>query len=238
VKEGSWVDGVKEEESQVRIKVEDVEESQNQTCFGYLVDRSRSVDESQGDGSYQHDHEHDNSYSTILPMELENPEGAGPLISHDNLISPLPSFGEIKSDTQDQSFLPEKFYVPDPFGNNINGAWKHSMFLSTTHPVVNDLYRKYLVEEWTLAQFDYDLACSPVFALQLKEYQDCIDAPGKTRDRLYVWPQKVASAIDVSEQSLQRNEEDSGGNQPMRFDGEYGEAGEFMDLWNLAEHGC
>ena len=224
----------------MRIKVEDVdeEESPNQTSFGYFVNRSRGLDESQGDGSYQDDHKHDGNYPIILPMELENPEAHGPLVFHDNLVNPLPSFGEIKSDVQDPSFPPEKFYMPDPFVNNINGDWAHSMFLSAPRPVVNDPYRIFLMEEWTLAQFDYDLACSPVFAVQLKEYQDCVDAPGKTRDRLYVWPQMVASAIDMSEQSLQRNEDDSGGDLPMIFDGEYGEAGEFMDLWNLAEHGC
>ena len=119
---------------------------------------------------------------------------------------------------------------------------------------INDRYREWFMEEWAMAHFDYDLACTRVFAAQLEEYQELMTrmpsgservdvksyalGSGEMRDRLPLWPEKVTESVDMSEKTMKDVEENHDIEMPVVIEGALGEAGELMDWWHLQGHGC
>ena len=234
--ERTWAEAGKDEDFETKIKTEethDVQILQKESCLDYSVNQSWALDVSQ---EYGAPHDQDGLYSGLLDtpsLGIDGVEGCSSLIVQDQrMLFPCP-LDEPQPGIGDEYLLSRNGYDPGPF--------------------ISEEHRGWSSEEWTLAHFDYDLACSPIFAVQLEDYKKRmgafsqgaeairikVDETGSMKDRLHVWPEQVQPAEDTIEGSLKAiQERDPKEQAVVIYEENSGEAAWLMDWWCLQGHGC
>lgn len=225
--EVAWTEDAKHEDGGMKIKREDCEEEiPSELPFGYMVNQSFGLVESQGDRSQNQRHEEDFDHPIIPPHSFIDAISGVPNTFFETLYDPQLRFVDVNE--------PRAFFLSLP----------------NLHLGPDYLYKEWMKEEWALAHFDYELACSTVFEAQLEEFQQRMHGLSQSpesvlaklnvldemKDRLHVWPEKIIPAADALAESLTTVEESVVNKCPIAFDPDYGEAGELMDLWDSA--GC
>jgi hypothetical protein len=181
-----------------------------------------------------------NSFTSWTYGDLEWASG-----SWDNCSYPLiPSstFNESAFRSCGVLFTPE--HLSDPgldFSELGHSLSMHPMFLPDSDGL--------LKEAMTLAGLDDELARLPVFDTQLEEYKECcgagrgglgsLDAGGGALkawegDRLQVWPEKAAPNLETSGGLVKGTEEEDEILWLPSHQGNFGEAGEYMDMRDMA----
>ena len=128
-------------------------------------------------------------------------------------------------------------------------SWDASFKDLTTLDVIRE---EWDAEAGDIFRFDHELTSLPFFGTQLQEYMEAygvseegifLGLPDEMgvkmqkweRDRLHVWPEKVALGLETFEE-LAKAEEQDDSIWMLMFDREYGEAGEYIDMRDIEEY--